>query len=358
LSEGNVKTPDLSLRKICLIRFSSLGDIVMATPLIRCARRAFPKAQIDMVVREDFLDLIRHNPHLDNKIGLPRGSGLRGLKELRERLNHERYDLIYDAHRSLRTLWLMPRLRADYRVYYKKHYFRRNLSLTFKLPWMRGMPRMLQRYVEPLEPFGVRYDGGGPELFVDEADRARAVAKIALPRHPGPLTVGLIPSAQWPGKRWPIGNFRKVLERLVADTRFSAMVFGGPEDTFCASLCEGLPADRVVNAQGPLTIAESAALISRCGLVVANDTGMMHVADALGVPPVLILGPTSEELGCLPFHPKSEILEQQLWCRPCSKNGEAPCIRRRRYCLERTSPENVFHALLRLAGQGSGVALS
>jgi heptosyltransferase-2 len=75
----------------------------------------------------------------------------------------------------------------------------------------------------------------------------------------------------------------------------------------------------------------------------------MHVADALNIPSVLILGPTSQELGCLPFHPKSRILEHDLWCRPCSKNGQAPCIRSRRFCLERTRPEDVYGAAIGLS---------
>jgi heptosyltransferase-2 len=163
--------------------------------------------------------------------------------------------------------------------------------------------------------------------------------------------VGLVPSAQWPGKRWPLAYFRELIERLVAQTSYQLVVFGGQNDVFCRALCADLPDGRVVNAQGRLTIGEAGALLRRCGLIVANDTGLMHMADALGVPAVLILGPTSGELGCLPFHPLSEVIEEKLWCRPCSKNGQAPCIRRRRYCLERIRPERVFDATVRLAAR-------
>ncbi len=317
----------------------------MATAMVRCLRHAYPFARIDMVVREDFLDLIKANPHLDLKIGLPRSSGLKGLLELQKRINRDRYDLVYDAHRSLRTRLLMPFLNSPYKCFYQKQYLRRALALTFKLKWLLNRQRMLERYVLPLRFFGVAYDGGGPELFIDEKAKRAAEEKVPLPKLPvGVVRLGIIPSAQWPGKRWPLQNFRQLLEKVVKETSHQVVVFGGKEDDFCGDLCRGLPTDRIHNAQGKLNIAETTPLLKACDLVVANDTGLMHMADALGVPSVLMLGPTSAEMGCFPFHPESRILEHELWCRPCSKNGEAPCIRGKRLCLLRTTPDMVFAA--------------
>ncbi len=317
----------------------------MATAMVRCLRQAHPRAQIDMVVREDYIDLIQDNPHLNQKIGLNRVEGWRGLWEMAKTLRTENYDYVYDAHRSLRTRMLMPALMADNNAYYKKHYLRRALALTFKLPIL-DKKRMLERYIDPLKSWGVTYDGKGPEMFLSEATRTRALGKFPLSQDKE--WIGVIPSAQWPGKRWPLPYFRSVMEKIISDTPYSIVVFGGPSDDFCQPLCAGLPKDRVVNTQASLKIGESAALIERCRLVIANDTGLMHIADALKVPSVLILGPTSAELGCLPFHPDAKVLEESLWCRPCSKNGQAPCIRGKRYCLENISPERAFEATLEL----------
>jgi ADP-heptose:LPS heptosyltransferase len=138
------------------------------------------------------------------------------------------------------------------------------------------------------------------------------------------------------------------METLVEKTPHEFIVFGGKEDRFCEDLAKGFSTGRVINTQGKLTIAESSSLIEKCDLVVANDTGLMHVADGLKIPSVLILGPTSGDLGCLPFHPLSQIVEEKMWCRPCSKNGEAICIRGKRYCLWDLTPQRVFEATLRL----------
>lgn len=328
-----------SIKKILILRFSSLGDIVMSTPMIRVLRKRYPLAQIDMVVRSEFLDLISENPYLDQKIGLLRLGGMRELFKLLRLLNQEGYDLIYDAHVSLRTIFLMPLLRSRFKAYYKKNYLRRSLLLTFKLPLLKNAPRMVEKYVEPLKPFGVEFDKSGPELFLSKQSELSALSKISLPLS---QLVGIIPSAQWQGKRWPKEYFRELLIRLVENTHDHYIVFGGKEDHFCSFIADGLPQNRVFNAQGKFSIAESAQVLKRCKFVIANDTGLMHVADAVRVPSVLILGPTSKEMGCLPYTLKSRVIENEMWCRPCSKNGEAPCIRLKRHCLHEIKPDRVL----------------
>ncbi len=331
-----------SIHKILILRFSSMGDIVMSTPMIRCLRKRFPSAQIDMVVRSDYLDLIRHNPHLDRRVGLDRNLGIPGLLHLVRDLNRERYDLIYDAHRSLRTLAIMPLLYSSHRCYYRKHYIRRSIALTLKLRLLTNAPRMVNKYIEPLKSFGVEFDGKGPEIFLDDGIRTRAHQKF--PQLVATGWIGIIPSAQWSGKRWPSSHFKELLQVLLRNTDRGVIVFGGSKDAFCTEICSDFPTNRVINTQGKLSIAESAALIEWCDFVIANDTGLMHVADAMNKPCVLVLGPTSKEMGCLPFHPRSLVVERELWCRPCSKNGQAPCIRVKRVCLETLSPMRVWEA--------------
>lgn len=322
----------------------------MATAMIRCLRKAFPLAQIDMVVRGDFLQLIEQNPHLDRKLGLDRKTGWRGLWSLRQEINRQHYDVIYDAHRSLRTALLMPWLKAEQKAYFKKPYLRRTLALVFKFKQLiRGSKRMLERYVDPLEFLGVHYDGKGPEVFIDSSRSSSVFEREKIDLHS--KWVGIIPSAQWPGKRWSIQSFRETLELLLTNTQERFLVFGGPNDLFCQDLVEGLPKDRVINLQGRLNLTEVCHVFTSVKCCIANDTGLMHLADAMDIPNVLIFGPTNRDLGCLPFHPMSQIMEHDLWCRPCSKNGEAPCIRKKRWCLELTTPNMVFRSAEKLLSQ-------
>jgi len=343
----------LDIKKILILRFSSLGDIVMTTAMIRCLRASFPEAQIDMVVRKDFFDLIKDNPRLNQKKALARGEGIKGLLELREWIQKQDYDVIYDAHRSLRTLFLMPFLKANLKFYFQKHYLKRSLALTFKLPLLKHFGRFLERYLLPLSPLGVKYDGKGPELFISDETLRRVALKFPVTQT-SQCKVGLIPSAQWPGKRWPLNYFRELMENMVRETPYHFILFGGPSDDFCTELAKNIPQDRLTNLQGKCSIEESGAILKSCAFVIANDTGLMHMADALKKPSILFLGPTSREMGCLPFHPKSIILEKEMWCRPCSKNGQAPCIRGQRFCLSDITPQLAFEAVKRM---GQALAL-
>lgn len=325
----------------------------MTTAMIRCLRNQFPQAQIDMAVRKDFFDLIKDNPRLNQKKALSRGEGLQGLLELYRWIKEQNYDVIYDAHRSLRTLFLMPFLKAKQKFYFQKHYLKRSLALTFKLPLLKNFGRFLERYILPLAPLGVKYDGKGPELFISDETLSRVALKFPITQT-SQIKVGLIPSAQWPGKRWPLYYFRELMEKMVAETPYHFILFGGPSDTFCKDLAEGIASDRLTNLQGKCTIEESGAVLKSCDFVVANDTGLMHMADALKKPSILFLGPTSREMGCLPYHPKSIVLEKTMWCRPCSKNGQAPCIRRERFCLTEVTPQMALDAVKRM---GQALAL-
>lgn len=323
----------------------------MATAMIRCLRIRFPLAQIDMVVREDFLSLIADNPHLDRKLTVKRKKSLLSLLTLLKEINRQRYDVVYDAHRSLRTRLLMPFIQCGEKVYIQKKYLERSLALLFK--WkslIRNAPRMLERFVAPLSSLGVTYDSKGPEVFVPKDQDSKVLfEKLGLDSQIRYL--GLVPSAQWPGKRWPLAYFRETLESLLANTQEPFLVFGGPSDTFCQDLVKGLESKRVINLQGKISLLEVFQVMSLVKCCLANDTGLMHVADALNIPSVVIFGPTHADLGCKPFHPFSYVLEKNLWCRPCSKNGEAPCIRKERLCLSLIKPSEAISAVNNLIHQ-------
>lgn len=324
----------------------------MTTAMIRCLRKAYPQGQIDMAIREDFKDLIEFNPHLNQKFYFSRKEGFQALKKFAEEIDGK-YDLIYDAHRSLRTRYLMPNVRSVQKAYFDKHYLKRSLALTFKLPLLDNT-RFLEKFVEPLKPFGVSYDNQGPEVFVPKEIEERTVgAHLSLKDR---KYIGLVPSAQWPGKRWPTERFAGVAKALLADYPHHFLVFGGKEDIFCDEIVKALPAHRVQNLQGKVSILEAAALLKNCEVVVANDTGLLHVADAVNVPTVSILGPTSGELGCLPFHPRARIAEREMWCRPCSKNGQAPCIRLKRHCLLDVTVESVAKLTQEILDEKGSVA--
>ncbi|MEI6092567.1 MAG: glycosyltransferase family 9 protein [bacterium] len=333
--------------KILIIRFSSLGDIAMATALPRVLRKKFSSAMIDMVVREDFKDLIEYNPYLNDKIYLSRGAGLSGLFKLTKQIRQNKYDLIIDSHRSLRSFFICLFTPGVTKTYFNKRTLKRLLLIFLKINLFKKVDCQMIEYIKPLEKYGINYDGKGTEIFIPENIRTKTKDLLSkkIPDFKKKKLIGLVPSAQWPGKRWPSDYFDKLAGMIVDKLDSDVLIVGGKDDVFCSDIAR--KNKRVYSFAGELDVFGSAIALSECDAVVSNDTGMMHVAEAVGKDVIGIMGPTSYEFACYPYRDGSRTVELNLWCRPCSKNGQGLCIRMgKRPCLNDINPDMVFEELL------------
>ncbi|MBN1114454.1 MAG: glycosyltransferase family 9 protein [Oligoflexia bacterium] len=339
--------------KILILRFSSMGDIAMATALPRVLRNKFPDAVIDMAVRSDFHDLIEWNSYIDNKIYLGRHEGFRGLVRLLNKIHKAKYDLVIDAHRSLRSRFICTFLPIVSKVFFNKRTLKRLALIYFKLNLFKKVDLNMIEYIKPLAKRGVVYDDRGTEIFIPD-DVSRKISgligqKTSATGHK--KLIGIVPGAQWPGKRWPVEHFTRLVALINRNVKATIIVIGGPKDTFCNYIAEGNK--NAFAFAGDFSIIESAAALSMCEVVISNDTGMMHVAEAVGTDVIGIMGPTSFEFGCYPYRKNSMVVEKKMWCRPCSKNGWGPCIRfGKRPCLNNITAEEVFAALKTYLAEG------
>jgi heptosyltransferase-2 len=330
------------MEKILVIRLSSIGDIVQASGVPRVLKNRFPEGEVHWVVRADNEGLVRHNPHLSRVFSYDRRTGLRGLLALVRDLKAQGYTRIYDAHSNLRSHLICALVKAPHFLRRHKERWKRVLLVWFKVDLFQGFTPV-GSFLRPLAPWGVSDDGRGSELFLPEPSRQR-VRDALGDRDPASL-VAVAPSAAWPKKRWPLGHWKALVERVLAETGDAVVVLGGPQDGFCAELAR-MDARRVVNLQGRLSLVESAAAAAACRTLVAADTGVLHMAEALGRDVVGILGPTPFGR---PFRAGSVVLETPLWCRPCTKDGGGPCLNRTyQRCMVDISPGQVFDALRRV----------
>jgi heptosyltransferase-2 len=277
-------------------------------------------------------------------LSVRRQEGFRGLWSLFKILHAERWDIIYDAHGSLRSLFLRTLLSAPVKLTVFKRTWQRLFLIVFKRNLLKFI-YFKDQLTAPLACYLRRPIKSEPtEIFLSDKEKAR-VSHLWQLSNERP-TVGLVPSAQWEGKRWPLESFRVLVRELVSQN-FNVAIFGGPKDQFAESL---VPPEahlqQVQNLQGQLTLLESCEGLRRCDLVVANDTGLMHAAEAVGTDVIAILGPTGEQFGFVPFRKRSRVVTHALWCRPCSKNGQGFCIRAgRRSCLKDLPVSAVFTAV-------------
>ncbi|MBI3005335.1 MAG: lipopolysaccharide heptosyltransferase II [Ignavibacteriales bacterium] len=343
--------------KTLVIRFSSVGDIVLSTPLLRVLRKRFPEGQVDYVTRKEYAELVRSNHNLNVTYEYDAATGFAGLRKLKQRIVAEKYDLIVDIHDSLRSKYLRSFRAGTETVAINKRKFERYMLVQRKENLYKEVVSVADRYIEPLLRFGVENDGNGLELHIpDEVlfGVSGKIAKLNLSRFE--KVVGLCPSSRHFTKRWPAERFAEVGARFAKEHAAKVLIFGGPGDTeLCSSVesriasSEGV--EKVTSLAGQLSLLESAAAMQLCDVIVTNDSGLMHLAAAMQKKIVALFGSTVREFGFFPVATHSVVVEREgLPCRPCSHIGRSSCPEGHFRCMKEISPGEVFEQTKKLMG--------
>lgn len=330
-----------SPERILLIRLSSIGDIVLTTPLIRALKNRFPDAEIDYLVKEKYAELLQHHLALAEVIRFPDRGGWRDLRDIRAQLLARRYTYILDLHKNQRSLILTHRQPAKAVMRIKKYAARRFLLVKAGINLYRTIVPVYRRYLLAAAFLGVEDDGRGTELFVPEAVRQDARRRLRRRGADEAMTIiALAPGAGFATKRWPVAYFAQVAQHLVAAGKICC-VLGGPGDRALGEeIRRQVPA--CVNFAGELSLLQSAAVLQQARLLITNDSGLMHIAEAVGTPVLAIFGSTVRELGFYPWLQESRVLENcEVSCRPCSHIGRNECPKGHFLCMTTLRPEQV-----------------
>lgn len=332
--------------KILIIRFSSIGDVLQCLSVAGALAEAYPGAEIDWVTREDLRGLVEEHPQIRKVFTINKqNQGFKSLMNLASELRAEKYDRVYDAHNNLRShliAWFMfgpfmlwGRLRGVRFLRRKIPRWKRFFLFRFRLNFFRQPFSGQRDLLEPLKAWGLSEKAPPPpQLFLTKKDSEEAAEWSNY--------VALAPSAAYPLKRWPLDHWKKLIE-LLPEQKF--LVLGGKEDEFLFQLEEVAP-ERVKCLAGQLNLAQSASRIEKSQLLVANDTGLLHMAEQLGRSCVALMGPAPFGF---PSREKTQIMELKLSCRPCSKHGQGPCVNPEfQKCLAGISPEAVANEVHRL----------
>jgi heptosyltransferase-2 len=323
------------------VRFSSIGDVLLTTPLLRAIRRRHPTARLTVLTKEPYLPLLSQNPHLTRVIGL---ASHRKLTDLAAELRGHRYSHLLDLHDNVRSRILRLLVPGPW-TSYPKHRLARALLIHTKRNAYRDQRQVAERYFSAARGLDVTPDGEPPELFsrpdVDRSvlgwlSRAGVVEDARI--------IALAPGAAHATKRWPVEHWRTLIARLMGHAA-RVVVVGGPEDVPLASHLVGLAPGQVLTATGQFGLLETAALLRRASVLVSGDTGVMHMATAVGTPVVALFGPTVQAFGFFPYTPRARVVELALGCRPCSSKGSPRCPLGHHRCLHDLSPELVYQAL-------------
>ncbi|MDX9750478.1 MAG: glycosyltransferase family 9 protein [Flavobacteriales bacterium] len=312
--------------KVLVLRFSSIGDIVLTSPVLRCIRQQVPGVELHVATKRAFADLVRHNPHVHRVHELDDD-----LPRLVRDLKAEGFDRIVDLHHNLRTARIKRALGVKAGSFPKLN-IEKWLLVNLKVD---RLPRMhvVDRYMGTVADLGVRNDGQGLELFIPPEHE---VAPERLPPGHAAGYVALAIGAAHATKRLPPHRLIE-LARLIPGP---LVLVGGAEDRAVARAIANEVGARAYDATGRYGILGSASLIARARAVVAHDSGAMHIAAAFQRPVVSVWGNTVPAFGMgpyIPLHPERAHLAEVkgLPCRPCSKIGHDRCPQGHFRCMER-----------------------
>ena len=303
----------MQLKKILIIRFSSIGDIVLTTPVIRCAKAQLKETEIHFVTKEVFKSILIHNPNIDKLHTFKED-----VSEIYGQLKTENFDVVIDLHKNLRSLRLKQKLGAK-NYSFNKINLQKFVAVNFKQINKLPDQHIVERYFETVADIGVTNDGKGLDHFIHANDKID-VSKL-LPS--SNKFIALVVGGSYFTKKIPLN---KLIE-ICSTVSLPIIVLGGKEDKGIADeLQKKFP--EIINTCGQYSINQSASIIEQSEWVITSDTGLMHIASAYNKKIISVWGNTIPQFGMAPYlpHPENNILEVKgLSCRPCSKLGYKKC---------------------------------
>jgi len=340
----------ISPEKILMVRFSSLGDVLLTTPFIRAVKKRFPEARADFLTKPAFSPLLKGNPHLDNVIELPTPGKLIDLRGCLDAMKAEGgYDLLLDLHDTPRS-WYVSVSGVGRRVgRARRRRLKRFVLIRTGMDLYGPDPEpMAERYFTAIEGMyepAPAPDKKGAELFPDDSHRSEARAALGGDYE----YIVVAPSANWPTKRWLPEKFAEAGEKIAQKLSAKVVLAGAEEDRELARSVASMINVEAVNLAGKLSIMGTAAVMERARAFVGNDTGLMHIAGALEVPGAAVFGPTTKHLGYFPYKSNIAVVEDTtLKCRPCTKHGQMRCPKKHFKCMKNIPVDTVVEKTLQI----------
>lgn len=318
--------------KFLIIRFSSIGDIVLTSPVVRCLKTQFPDAEIHYLTKKRNVDLLQANPYID-KIHLLSDS----LPETIQELKAENYDFVIDLHNNLRSLRVKLALHTK-SFSFNKLNLRKFFLTRLKLNLMPEA-HIVDRNMETLSHFSITNDGVGLQHFIPEEDE---FSIDALPENFRKGYVALVLAGTYFTKRMPAAKYKS----LITGIEYPFVLLGGKSERSLADEIRSWGTNNVADFTGKLRFNQSASLVKNAQLVISNDTGLMHIAAAFHKKILSVWGNTTPELGMYPYLPGSgsQMLEVKgLNCRPCSKLGYHECPQKHFRCMNEIQEDDIIN---------------
>jgi len=331
-----------NIKKILIIRLSSIGDIILTTELVRLVSLYFKDANIDFLVSKHFSDVLVNNPNIDNLI-------LYDKNESRDEIlsNRKKYDIIIDLQNNSRSKQFSKNISENI-LSYKKNRLKK-LSLVYLKSRHKPVPPIPSVYLDCLAEFEIKSDGKGLEFWLE--NEKESYPPLIRIKTDAIRKIGIAPGAHHQTKQWPREYFRQLI--LDLNEKYENIIFyifGGKDEINTSEfICENLNNINITDFTGKLSISQTTEKIDKCDLFISNDTGLAHIAAARKVNLVVIFGSTVPEFGFSPYGTNFKIIENNdIKCRPCTHIGRAKCPKSHFNCMREINPEKVIKSIEKL----------
>ncbi len=326
--------------KILFIRFSSIGDIVLTTSTLRSLKKGIPNTQIHYLTLEEYAPFLEGHSSIDRLHVLERSTSVCKLISVGNYLNNCKYDIIVDMHDSLRSKIIRNRIKSNSHHYLRKPRWKRFKLFEFHQNDFHNDFSQLKLFHSVVKDILSENHHSSTSLSVAENEIEEAKLLLSENGIKGEKYLVCIPGAAWKNKTWKTAHYLELF-KYFNENKFEIILLGTEKDAICNDCALGN--NSLINMAGKTEFRQSLAIIAQAQLVIGSDTGFVHAAEALGIPAVMLLGPTSTETGAGVTRSMSKNIQlSNVWCRPCSQNGSRACYRDEKFCMTEIKPNSVI----------------
>ncbi len=338
----NIENPS-----ILVIRLSSIGDIVLASPILRILRNTFSNANIDFLTLDRFSEINLFNPRISKIFSVNKSK----LKFNKIEFIYEgkivdigQYDFIVDLQNNKYSHKIIKKIATSKtQVYsYPKNRLHKLSLVYLKKPLINDF-HVVKEYLKALERLQLNDDGLGLEFWLKGEIQYLPFTKNTTSNTKKKIAIA--PGAAHKTKQWIAENFVELIDQLLIKYDSEIVLLGGKNEQYLCQIIEKQINGEIINLSGQKTIIETAKIIDEADVLITNDTGLMHIAAARQTPIVAIFGSSVRELGFYPFRCKFIIVEKDIWCRPCSHIGRDFCPLIHFDCMKKITVKDVLNAV-------------
>ena len=321
--------------KLLIVRFSSIGDIVLTTPVIRCLKQQLDQVEIHYLTKQKFRTILSENPYIDQLHTIEKSTN-----EITSKLKSLDFDYIIDLHNNIRTRSLSWKLGVKtYR--FPKLNIKKWLYVRFKINLLPNI-HIVDRYFDAVKSLSIKNDFLPCDFYIKEKDQVNINQNFKINAY---SYVAFAVGAQFATKRLPNHKIREICKKI----SLPIILLGGPEDAQNGKEIQ-LGLSHVTNACGTFTLSQSASIVEQAKTVITHDTGLMHIASAFEKHIVSIWGNTTPSIGMYPYMPRKKDFSlhevDNLSCRPCSKIGFKACPQKHFKCMENQDVEAIVKSVM------------